>query len=552
MADISVLGYLVGAATKNVQLSSNTLVVSNLKVNLGTAFTFTFAGTITGNKTITMPDANVDLGAIATNATAISNLQGATGVSALASIDYTTNHYVTDGTSLLAAISALDAQVFTSAGAISDAVAAIGSASLAAVNYTSNNYITDGTSLVAAASALDVQVAANTASIAAVASGYQRRKKVDSIVANPATTYPGTGLPAASTGQRYIVQAAVSANDANWGGNNDAFAANDIIEYNGTKWIVSYSPIEGTLVYVDNVNVDALFVDDGSPAWEIRSVLSSALAQDHIFVGNASGIATDVAMSGEASIVASGAITLSNSAVIGKVLTAIDVSTNGTVAATDSILAAIGKLAANTVDLTTLSGSAQGAVDLGTGFQIIQNNRTIRQALGDLDTQVKANTDAIASSSAAIVSKSAVMGENLPTGDKTYAVRWAVNGETAGRLYLADKDFTGAPTKYRACGVVQAATSPETAGASITLYQTATLSLKANDTNFAAADQGKEIFLQESGLIGPALPEASGTSGEEAASVVLGYAKVYNATVTSSTIEICVTPGSFKGTVFVA
>jgi len=53
-------------------------------------------------------------------------------------------------------------------------------------------------------------------------------------------------------------------------------------------------------------------------------------------------------------------------------------------------------------------------------------------------------------------------------------------------------------------------------------------------------------------LIGPALPEASGTTGEEAASVVLGYARVYNATVTSSTIEICVTPGSFKGTVFVA
>lgn len=38
--------------------------------------------------------------------------------------------------------------------------------------------------------------------------------------------------------------------------------------------------------------------------------LSSALTQNHIFVGNASNVATDVAMSGDATIVASGALTL--------------------------------------------------------------------------------------------------------------------------------------------------------------------------------------------------------------------------------------------------
>jgi len=49
--------------------------------------------------------------------------------------------------------------------------------------------------------------------------------------------------------------------------------------------------------------------------------LSSALAQGNIFVGSAGGVATGVAMSGEASIVASGAVTLSNAAVIAKLLT---------------------------------------------------------------------------------------------------------------------------------------------------------------------------------------------------------------------------------------
>src|ERR1035437_8697562 len=46
-----------------------------------------------------------------------------------------------------------------------------------------------------------------------------------------------------------------------------------------------------------------------------------SLTQNHILVGNAANIAIDVTMSSEASILASGAITLSNSAVINKVLT---------------------------------------------------------------------------------------------------------------------------------------------------------------------------------------------------------------------------------------
>lgn len=79
---------------------------------------------------------------------------------------------------------------------------------------------------------------------------------------------------------------------------------------------------------------------------QINTKLSSALAENHIFVGNASGLAADVAMSGEASILASGAVALSNAAVIGKVLTGYT-SGAGTVAATDSLLQAIQKLNGN-------------------------------------------------------------------------------------------------------------------------------------------------------------------------------------------------------------
>ena len=74
--------------------------------------------------------------------------------------------------------------------------------------------------------------------------------------------------------------------------------------------------------------------------------LSSALTSAHIFVGNGSNVATNVAMSGEASISNTGAVTLTNAAVIGKVLTGF-VSGAGTVTAADTILTAIDKLDGN-------------------------------------------------------------------------------------------------------------------------------------------------------------------------------------------------------------
>ena len=76
----------------------------------------------------------------------------------------------------------------------------------------------------------------------------------------------------------------------------------------------------------------------------------ASLTEAHILVGSATGVATDVAMSGEASIIASGAVTLSNSAVIAKTLTAYTAGA-GVVSSADSILSAIQKLDGNIQDL---------------------------------------------------------------------------------------------------------------------------------------------------------------------------------------------------------
>lgn len=76
------------------------------------------------------------------------------------------------------------------------------------------------------------------------------------------------------------------------------------------------------------------------------STAGGTLTNAHLLVGSAANVATSVAVSGEASIVASGAVTLSNAAVIAKVLTGFS-SGAGTVGATDSILAAVQKVNGN-------------------------------------------------------------------------------------------------------------------------------------------------------------------------------------------------------------
>ena len=67
---------------------------------------------------------------------------------------------------------------------------------------------------------------------------------------------------------------------------------------------------------------------------------------------------------------------------------------NGTVAIADTIEEAIEKLAGNQIDLTTLTGVSQGAVDLGTFTgTIIPDNSTIKAAFQSLESGIGSSTD---------------------------------------------------------------------------------------------------------------------------------------------------------------
>jgi hypothetical protein len=92
-------------------------------------------------------------------------------------------------------------------------------------------------------------------------------------IINPLTKGPGAGLPAATTGQRYILTQSIgdAANidgaDAWKGtGSQDLVAnANDIIQYNGTQWVVSLDSRETLEIkYVTNIATNQQYKWTGS------------------------------------------------------------------------------------------------------------------------------------------------------------------------------------------------------------------------------------------------------------------------------------------------
>lgn len=112
-------------------------------------------------------------------------------------------------------------------------------------------------------------------------------------------------------------------------------------------------------LYSDYVEQDARILSEAEAYAASLVTSAGVLANGEIFVGNPLNIATAVPMSGQATIINTGAVTLSNAAVIAKILTGY-VSGAGTISASDSLLSAIQKLNGNTAALITGVSSVFG------------------------------------------------------------------------------------------------------------------------------------------------------------------------------------------------
>ena len=95
----------------------------------------------------------------------------------------------------------------------------------------------------------------------------QRQRAVISIAA--ANEPP----PSNNDGDRYIIDFTVGTKHPSWG---DCEKGEIVQNVEGVTWDC-VTPVEGMVAYVDDENKDAIYVDDGTPAWELRDSDNSAL-----------------------------------------------------------------------------------------------------------------------------------------------------------------------------------------------------------------------------------------------------------------------------------
>ena len=94
---------------------------------------------------------------------------------------------------------------------------------------------------------------------------------VDAVI-NPLTSGPGDGLDSSLTGQRYLLNegtgdAANSSNPIAWqgtGGQPLIANANDIIEYNGTRWVIAFNSASTDPQYVVNLTTGIQYYWNGT------------------------------------------------------------------------------------------------------------------------------------------------------------------------------------------------------------------------------------------------------------------------------------------------
>lgn len=147
----------------------------------------------------------------------------------------------------------------------------------------------------------------------------------------------------------------------------------------------------------------------------------------------------------------------------------------------------------------------------GSSLEISSNSARIKTTAYDQVTITGGGGSAAAVAQAPVVAWNEIAGQSF-SANTTYAVRYGLSsqGETAGRVYAADT-ATSVFDSFWAIGFIQT-TGAVTAGQTVSVISSGSLTLKSGDTNFGGTDNGKPAFLQAGGVNASITPPSASTT----------------------------------------
>lgn len=120
---------------------------------------------------------------------------------------------------------------------------------------------------------------------------------------------------------------------------------------------------------------------------------------------------------------------------------------------------------------------------------------------------LQTNADSVDVIHAPLIQLTLIAGEAF-AANTSFLVRWALTGETAGRVYKADSAAAQAQGKFYAMGMAMSV-GGVSAGGSIPVHPMGSHTLGSSNTPFAGADVGKPIYVTTTGAFSITPPVAS-------------------------------------------
>lgn len=488
MAEISRLSRLLNGVQRGVDLTANTLVVQDLKVG-GLAG----AGTLL-TKTI--------LDRLLT-------LQDGSGINSTTFHNHDDRYYTEtelNSTGGAGFIGILDTGTYYAGSTVEAALQEVGAdaANLRTLSGTADGAVNLGTFT---GTTIADNVTIKTALQSLETYGENTRSLVEnfewqeSVIDKDLTAPPGSPV----TGDRYLIGLDTGASVATgaWAGQDGKIA-----EWNGSAWIFT-TPTVGMFVAADDEST--LLYQFGGTTWTAKYFEATTASTGLTKVGF--DIRLDSSAAGAGLGFSAGVLSVnvddSTLEINSDTLRIKDLGVTTAKIAADAVTDAKIRLtnnnylrarnAANNADVNILKVNASDVIE----FASFPQKSGTPSANDDLVN--KSYVDGLVGS-ASTMTKTVVVGESF-AADTTFAVRYAKSGETAGRVYKADRDATSADN-FHVVGFINGGAGLS-AGNNATLYMLGEITLDSGDTAFNAGDIGLPVFLTASGAFSITAPSTA-------------------------------------------